>query len=145
MLNLQIVSFQEELCKNNSKTFQTDVFKGHTDNAFVFLCKGLWQHLCSSIFYLCILSALTFYCSCCGYFVGACFIYLFRVFGGFYLKWLKINSLQYCFVFFVSPQRPISQRNFLTFLSICIWNACVHVCSTFAFHWENICLFTNVM
>lgn len=110
MLNLQIVSFQEEFWKNNSKTFQTNVFKGHTDNAFVFICKGLWQLLCS-IFCLCILSALIFfYCSCCGFFVGACFICSFRVFGGLLLKMVQNKFSAIMFVFFVSPQRLISQR-----------------------------------
>lgn len=113
MLNLQIVSFWEELWKDNTKTFRTNVFKGQTDNAFVFLCKGLWQPLCFSLFSLWILSAFTFFfiallvvASLWVHFLSA----LSVVLGGFYLKWLKRNSLQYCFVFFVSPQRQISQR-----------------------------------
>lgn len=104
------MSFQEELWKNNTKTFQTNVFKGQTDNAFVFLCKGLWQLLCSSLFCLWILSALTFYCSSyCGFFVGACFICSFRVFGGLLLK--MVNAL--CSLFLLKDR--FLRERFLNF------------------------------
>lgn len=130
MLNLQIVSFWEELWKDNTKTFRTNVFKGQTDNAFVFLCKGLWQPLCFSLFSLWILSAFTFfYCSsCCGFFVGAFLICSFSGFGGLLLKMVKkkFSAILLCILRF-SPKTDFSERDFLSFLSIWSWNAYVHV------------------
>lgn len=101
-------------------------FKGQTDSAFVFLCKYLWTFLCSSLFSLWILSALTFL-----------LLFLLCVLCGcmFYLKWFLVifnNNALYSCCF--SPK-------IYFYLTVLAFEMPVHV----VVQLEIICLFNNAV